>query len=274
MDNLTDETLQSLQILTEAGLAIKVVPGGTIPVLVRPDGTLIESLEKYIYNDHQPNPERVRGTVSVLDAPSFNEYFKLFADANSRIFADETKAAVIGVLDYHESQGKPRWGQHRVSLTLRQSVEWTRWTSLNGKKFTQIEFAEFIEANSPDIIKPASATMLECARDLSAKTDVDFGSAVTIANGSVKLKYSEQVKATFGSGEVTVPETFTIAIPIHIGSERVEILARLRYRINAGKLTFWYDLHRADVAARQAFIDNVAEIAGTLAVTIINGTPA
>ncbi len=143
----------------------------------------------------------------------------------------------------------------------------------NGKREAQMEFAEFIEDNAPDIVEPDSATMLEVARDLSAKTDVDFASAIRLQNGQVQFKYSEQIKGTYGSGNLDVPERFTISIPVHIGSERVGITARLRYRIASGKLTFWYDLLRADMIERNAFLAVRKAIGDTLGVTVINGAP-
>jgi uncharacterized protein YfdQ (DUF2303 family) len=157
---------------------------------------------------------------------------------------------------------------------LRHSEEWTRWKGNDGARTNQIDFAEFIEDNAPDIVTPDPATMLEVARDLSAKTEVDFGSAIRMQNGSVQFKYSEQVKGTFGAGNVEVPERFVIAIPVYVGSERVKITARLRYRINAGKLSFWYDLLRAEAVRRDAFLDVQKSIADTLGIRIINGVPA
>lgn len=117
-------------------------------------------------------------------------------------------------------------------------------------------------------------TMLEVARDMEGKTDVSFGSAIRQSNGSVRFNYSEETKATVGAGRIEVPEQFVISIPIHIGSARVSLTARLRYRINAGKLVLWYDLLRADVAEREGFAFIRESIETNLATTSISGSPA
>jgi uncharacterized protein YfdQ (DUF2303 family) len=270
---LTEKTLkEAIKIGQQIGEA-KNIAG--IAYTVIPNDCQIVSLEKYQHSDYANQPHRKKGTVAVLDAKSFIEYWMLFSDEHSRAFADETASKVVGVLDYHGiGENSPRWGQHRVALTLRDSEEWKRWTACNGKKLGQMEFAEFIEDNTPDITTPPAAEMLEVARTLHAKTDVDFSSAIRTSNGSVQLKYSEQVKGTYGSGNVDIPEQFRIFIPIFVGTARVGVTARLRYRLNSGKLTFWYDLLRADVERREAFLKVLEDIQEGVTTKIINGSPA
>jgi hypothetical protein len=112
------------------------------------------------------------------------------------------------------------------------------------------------------------------ARTLQAKTDVDFSSAVRLNNGQVQLKYTEQIKGTYGNGNVDIPEEFTIAIPVYVGTPRVTIRARLRYRLVSGKLSIWYDLLRPSEVERNAFIGVLDTIKDGLKVNVINGEPA
>jgi uncharacterized protein YfdQ (DUF2303 family) len=248
---------------------------GEFPFTILPNGYSIHSLEKFVFNEHNDAPERKNGNVAVLDVASFCEYYTLFSDENSRVFADETQGSFLAILDYHGARdGGPRWGKHRMAMSLRASEEWVVWSGKDAEKFNQMDFAEFIEDNAPDIITPNAATMLEVAKDLRAKTDVDFGSAIRTSNGSVQFKYSEQVKGTYGAGNIDVPEQFTISIPVHIGSERVSLTARLRYRLNAGKLVFWYNLLRASAVQREAFFIAHRTIADMLNITLINGNPS
>ncbi len=76
----------------------------------------------------------------------------------------------------------------------------------------------------------------------------------------MQLKYSETIKGTYGSGNVEVPERFTISIPVYLGCENISVTARLRYRLNSGKLTFWYDLLRAEAIEREAFLKTRSSI--------------
>ena len=247
-----------------------------IPYAIVPMDAKVEDLSRFLYNEHAERPPRKKGTVRVHDAEGFVEYWKLFGDEHSRAFADETKSTVVGILDYHtELGGPPRWGQHRVRLDLKHSEEWIRWMAHNGQKnkMTQLEFGEFIEDRQPDIVEPNAATMLELARSLTAKTEMDFSSAVRMNNGSVQFRYTEQVKGTFGAGNLEVPEKFVIAIPVYLGLPREHITVRLRYRVLEGKLTFWIDLLQVEAIEHQAFLAMRDRIQGGIPATIINGAP-
>lgn len=273
---LTDKSVKELVQLGRNAVGAQVPVTGALPFVVIPQDHKIQDLKDLVYNEYTPFPIRKEGTVKVFDAGSFCDYYTLFCDPNSRVFADETTGRILAVLDYHGagSDGGPRWGKHRIDLTLRDSTEWKRWTGSDGKKFSQLDFAEFIEDNAPDIIDPNGAAMLEVARDLQARTEADFGSAVRLQNGQVQFKYSETIRATVGAGQLEVPERFKVAIPVHIGGDRVGLTARLRYRISSGKLTFWFDLLRADAIKRDAFLAVRQSIGDSLAITVINGVPA
>ncbi len=275
---LTDTTVRELVELGRASGSPQLVAGGNSAYAVIPSTCKVEDLTRFIVNDNTERPVRKAGTIKVLDGPSFCEYHTLFADGDSRVFADETTGRFLAILDYHQTTEGPsntaRWCKHRLDLTLRASAEWTAWKAKDGKQLSQTDFAEFIEDNAPDIVTPDAATMREVAMDLSAKSDVDFGSAIRLQNGQVQFKYSEKIVGTFGNGQIEIPERFVISIPVHIGTERIEVTARLRYRINSGKLTFSYHLLRPDAIEREAFAATRSAISTALGIRIINGTPA
>ena len=274
-EQLTSATLKELIRLGAQTGDPKSIGG--VPFAVIPNDCKVEDLTKFLHNQYADKPHRKVGTVKVLDAASFIEYYTLFSDENSRVFADETKSTILAVLDYHGAgDGGPRWGQHRVQLDLRKSPEWGAWMGANGvaHKMNQMDFAEFVEDNAPDIVTPDSATMREMATTLQAKTDVDFASAIRTSSGAAQFKYTENVKGSYGSGNVDIPEQFIIRIPVYVGTERVALTARLRYRLLSGKLTIWYDLLRADQVERSAFMTTLGAIKDGLKTTIINGVPA
>jgi len=191
------------------------------------------------------------------------------------VFAFEPEIKVIAVLDYHgAAEGGPRWGQHRVTLMLRKSEEWIRWTNANNKHFDQAGFAEFLEQNAIDITTPDPAAMMDVARDLQATTEVEFGAGTRMQDGQVRFKYTETTKATVGAGQIQVPERFTLTLPVFIGGERVKMEALLRFRVKDCKLVIWYTLVRPEETIRSAFLAARNKIAETLKITIINGTPA
>lgn len=275
-EQISDKTIKELVRLGIIQGDAKEVGG--VPFTVVPNDCQVIDLSKYKFNDFAPTPHRKKANVAVLDAAGFVEYYTKFCDENSRVFADETRASVLGIIDYHGAgpEGSPRWCQHRVQLGLRKSPQWITWTGKNGNphRMGQSDFAEFIEDNSPDFKTPNAATMLEMARTLEAKVEVEFGSAIRTSNGQVQLTYNEQVKGVFGSGKIEIPEQFTICVPVFLSTAPLEVVARLRYRVNGGKVTFWYDLLRADHHERDAFLKSLTVIQEKLGVTIINGVPA
>lgn len=275
MDNLTDQAIQKIADMARSGMGPQMAPGANVPFVLVPLGYKAEVMPELIWNDHAPKPERIKGNVTVLDPGSFTQYYTLFNDPNSRVFADETTLKVLAVLDYHGAgEGSPRWGQHRLTLGLRQSEEWKIWAGHSNKQMTQQSFAEFLEQNSLDVTKPTPADMMEIASDLQATTEVEFGSGLRQQDGQVRFKYTEAVRATVGGGQVSVPERFTIQIPAFVGGERVPMDALLRFRVKEGKLTFWYTLVRPEEVIRNAFIEARNAIAKDLGITIINGVPA
>ncbi len=269
---------ESIQTLIDTGKTLAVpqtvqkFEGGNVPYYMSATGP--KACPELLYNEHAERPERIKQNVSVLDPASFCEYFGLFRDANSRIFAFEPEVKVIGVLDYHEGIGAARWGQHRLTLTLRHSPEWLRWNGMNNKQFTQQQFAEFLEQNAIDIMDPTPATMMEVARDLQATTEVEFGGGIRMNDGQVRFKYTETTKSSVGASQLAVPEQFTLSLPVFVGGDRAEMGALLRFRVKEGKLVIWYTLVRPEEVIRLAFLSARDEIAAALELTIINGNPA
>jgi uncharacterized protein YfdQ (DUF2303 family) len=272
---LNKQTLDAIVQLGRSTGDPKIIQHGNIPFAVIPADCKLESLEKYVFNSHASAPERIKADVSVLDPESFVKYYTLFSDPNSRVFANEPEIKVIAVLDYHASgEGSPRWGQHRLTLNLRFSEQWTVWKKFSGASQTQAQFAEFLEQNSIDIVKPSPADMMEVARDLQATTEVEFGAGVRMQDGQVRFKYAETTKATVGAGQVDVPEQFTISLPVFIGGALIQMQALLRFRVKEGKLVIWYTLVRPEEVMRQAFLNARNQIAEELKVSIINGAPS
>jgi uncharacterized protein YfdQ (DUF2303 family) len=249
---------------------------GTHEYVMVPEGFHLESLESYVYNKHRTTPERIKQNISVLDPDSFVNYYNLFGNENSRVFADERNISVAAVLDYHGAkEGHPQWGEHHLKLTLQKSPEWTLWTDKNNKKFSQQEFGEFLEQHSLDISDPAPARMVEVARDLEATTSAEFGSGLRMADGQVRFKYTETTNARVGNqgcGDIQIPEEFTLFIPVFVGGAPVELKALLRFRVPEGKLSFWFTLIRPESVMRDAFIAARNAIASSLGITILNGT--
>lgn len=269
-ETFSDKTVQSLIELgrqTAGPSTVQMMDGIPVPFIIN-EGA-VTALPELKFNKHAERPQRIDASVRVFDPASFAEYYRKFCDDASRVFADEAKRSVVAVLDYHEKQ--PRWGSHKLTLELRHSEEWITWAGRNNKQMTQQEFSEFLEQNSMDISDPNPASIVEIARDLQGTTEVEFGSGLRMQDGQVRFKYTEQTKTTVGASQITVPESFTLSIPVFIGASAGRIKALLRHRVKEGKLTFWFTMIRPEQYIRDAFTEARNLIASDLEITILNG---
>jgi hypothetical protein len=90
-----------------------------------------------------------------------------------------------------------------------------------------------------------------------------------------EVHFNEVVKGTAGPAhDVEIPEKFTVSIPVYIGSPKVDLTARLRYRLASGKLTLWYDLYRAAAVERAPFASVRDIVAAATETVVLNGVPA
>lgn len=276
--------------------APNMAEGLEIPYAIVPAGCQVSSLlaQKYPYGLPPRKPDHIKTTVSLTNAASFCAYVKLYADAHTRIFGNPEEFSFRAVLDYHGASNTPNlipdgsgtpapttpstlsaeFMDHNAIFNLRKSEQWNVWIARNEKEIPQVEFAEFIEDNCADIVDPKSAIMLQIARELTAHMDVNFASKVTPKNGTTQFAYTEVL--TTGqpgqSGNMEVPDKFTILIPIFYGEQLVTVEARLRFRINSGKLKFIFKLYRPAELLSDAFNLASARIRQDLDMDILLGS--
>ncbi len=262
---------------------------GNLDVLITRDAE-VKSLERFA-----DNPRRKRARVSLYEAASFIDYVNRHKlPGRTTLFgkATELGGSFGAVIDYHAEEPKaaavtttatassssaapadaaapvlvsvaigdaaPAWGEHNAELTLQTTPEWQRWIGHNGKLLAQETFAEFIEDNLSDIVRPDAASILEMAQGLQGKKNVSFKSGKNLRDGSIQLEYVEAIEvqgaATRRDDNFKLPDKFTLGIVPFVGANGVEIEARLRFRIgNDGKLSFAYILNRPFKLIEEAF---------------------
>ncbi len=87
--------------------------------------------------------------------------------------------------------------------------------------------------------------MLEIALSMQAKTKVAFEKATRLDNGQVHFVYREEIDGKAGAnGQFKIPEKFIIGLKLFEGGSHYQLDAKLRYRINNGALSIWYELIR------------------------------
>lgn len=218
---------------------------------VIPEGFKVTDLEQFHHR-----PRRVRQKVDFLKLESLLAYLKDMApdEAELSIYVNKN-GFVNAVLDGHDDTD-PGWCDHRAVFTPEETPEWKAWKAGNGRWISQLEFATFIEERAEDIVEPSAAEMLEVARNLSAKRNVEFQSKVDLTNGDVQFKYETTTGANRETGQIMVPETFTIGVRPFYGFEGYQVTLRLMYRIDNAKLTFTYKILQLETVREKA----VAEV--------------
>lgn len=229
-----------------------------------------------VYLERQPEqkPDYIKAHPKFDDAGSLIAYFNRFKDGNSTLFASIDAVQVVAVLDHHIAGEKPEagWNSHRATFTAKHSEEWKVWAGMHGKQMNQAQFAQFIEDNTIDIVRPDGATMLEVALSIEASKAGSFKSARRLDNGSISFGYVEEVSATAGrGGSLEIPKDFDVQLRPFLGCEKHRVTARLRYRIDDGQLRLWYELVRHEDVKRAAFDAIVAKIKDETATPILLG---
>jgi uncharacterized protein YfdQ (DUF2303 family) len=226
-----------------------------IPVFVIPNDMKVVELNELI-EKQLPRPYTLKQNVELLTEESFIEYFKRYATESSTIFVDDQTSTFTAVLDYHDSPTEPAFKRHIATYKCPQTKEWSSWIKHNNDKFSQEDFALFIEDNLKEIVEPNGADMMQIAATLKAKNNVDFSSGIRLDNGEVQFSYTEKITGLAGvQGQLEIPEKIKLIIAPFLKGPAYNIEARFRYRVAQGGLTLWYSLIRPYACVDDAFSD-------------------
>lgn len=247
-------------------------PGGYYVVATRDGGVRQVDLTGDQWRDA---PKRKAGTTVVRDVDSFAAYWEKHADDHSEIYADRDRLALTAVLDAHEAES-PRWGGHRLVLQLKHSDAFADWAHSSGQLRSQDVFADFIEDNRSAVVDPPAADLLELAQNFQATTKASFKGGVRLQSGERQLSYVEEVEASAGKrGDMVIPDHFTIGVLVFEGAEAPDVItARLRYRIEDGRLRIGYILDQLGDVVAGAFESVVHAVDTRVTVPILRGQPA
>lgn len=282
--HLDRSTIDKIGDLTIAAAAIR--QQGDACFAIVPDGYQAKNITAEV-EAAALKPRRKTGTVHLSDVSSFVTYTTQQGDpASTYIYADLDSRSLIAILNDHEIGAGETISDiagrrdHRAVYVAEYSREFATWLANSGKQMEQEAFAIFLEDNIADIAPPAAGSnepsgdqLLAVALTLQAKTEVDFKSSKRLDNGQVQLVYSEQTTATAGAdNSLTIPREFAIGLRLFKHGEGFKIRARLKYRLGAGKLKFWYELDRPQNAVETAF-QNYVDSAIASGFTVLMGKP-
>ena len=218
-------------------------------------------------------PPHITQRLVVDDADSLTAYANRFSDERSVIIADLESLTILAVLDWHSSNRDVSAFasgpcSHRAALKLRSSEEFTRWAAMENNLHGQMEFAEFLDENSTDIVDPDPAVMIEIARDLEATQGVAFKAGTRLQTGERSFRYETE---THVKGDLVVPQRFRLAIPLFFGEEPTEIEASFRFRPNPDGLKLGFVWRRVEYVRQAKFREIAYRVAEATGLPVFQG---
>lgn len=221
-----------------------------------------------------PAPSRVNVLATLSNIGSFIDYVKRHAVSNSVVWCEFNpqtyKLRFAAVLDEIGAASTPAWRDHWAVYEPSTSAEWQVWTSNDGPKQIkdQVSFAEFLERNGDDITTqagyPTCLEMMKMATEFEANSEKMIRSVVRLQGGGVRIDYVNDDDAQT-LGNMKMFERFQIGIPVFWSCAAFRIDARLKYRHNSGKVSFWYELIRSDRAHETAAKDLIEQVRSNIA---------
>lgn len=242
------------QVLPEAKLIHQLdtsVPGLSIAHAAVPKSSELKEIRLDL-EKHLPHPRRTQAVAAFADAASFLAYVKRHATEASAVwclFNPQTFALRFHAVFDEHTKTAAGWRAHRASFEPDLSVEWKAWKGNDRQPFAQVAFAEWIQEHEDDIAvatgMPTSLQMLEMATNFVMNEDRALKSAVRLQSGGARLTYiADPDKGTTEAMQLF--ERFSLGIPVFHGGAAWSLGARLKYRNAAGRLSFSYELIRAD----------------------------
>ncbi len=265
MAQLTDDVVNRLLATGKAAGAPVDLPNDEKGVIV-PDGYQIHT-----YQDKYKLPPRIIAQNIFSKLESFIEYVKGYRLPATTIFGAFDNNTITAYLDYH-AKDVVAAVKHTASYAIQKSTEWIKWTEINGKQLSQLDFAEFLEENGYNVVEPDGATLLEIVSNLQAKTEVTFQSSIRLANGTAKVAYQEDQTSKAGAtGSFDIPTKIKLILPVYRYGANYPLEAFLRVRIDRGKAVFVVKLDNHQRVILQAFTDVCNEVTNQLGLTVLEG---
>lgn len=247
-----------------------------VPVAIVPNGFSVHTLDKAIAfaDNRAERPRAIIGVSDHTELDSFLAHIEAFKNADSAVWADITGPSVTAIYNYH-ARGKPAWGDHRANYSCPKSDEWSIWTAHSERRMSQDAFSDFIEERFDDITSPkdgedgaTAVDVLEMARNLAIHTKGRFERKIDKVTGENSMVCKEEHSET----STKIPRRFFIAIPVFENGVKYRVEARMRFRMQDGRPSFGFSLHRVPEILRDAFKEICESVRSVTGLPVYAGT--
>lgn len=277
--------------------------------LVLPKHMQVHSI-KNLLEEYRGRPDRRKGWATAESIASLIELANRSKDEDSIVFASEGPSyeelvrgivnvpRVLAILNYNQRGGetladaKARFGDHVVEYQCALSDEWQAWSKSDGQEMNQGSIAAFLEDRLMDLADASyftgptwdallprmKATIADPARIIEVAQGIEIHSAETVLehvklpSGETKIQWQTEHKTASGA-PVEVPGFFGVRVPVFRYGEAVSVLVRLRYRINNGRVVWYYQMYRRSETQREAFRAVCDQVAKGTSLPLVLGRP-
>ncbi len=284
--------------VVEQGAKHEVIEGvPDVVIIPSPQGGKELRDLREILDKRLERPRRASGTSSHTTLDSIIAHANRQKIDRSVIFASDDPARPFLVVVYNYDDKPVSTGEradyrdHRAHYAFPLSEEWQAWARASGDKWlSQADFAELLEARILDVLDPAAlpmqsketaaklglslatqAALMTCAKGISINASTSVTQTANLSTGEVELTFAEKHEGK-GGAHVVVPSAFALGLPVFRGGAPYVVLARLRYRLNGGQITWGVRLHRADLSFRDAFTQACERAAKETALPLFYGS--
>lgn len=266
-----------------------------IDVVALPRGKELHSLKKF-RDEAALVPDRLKGTAKLTTLKSFIEHVQRFSEPlGSVIFADAVSRPpkMVAVLDYHFTEAKPRFGQHRAVYEFPTSEQFLAWRAMiESKEIGQEAFARFLEDRILDVKHPSEAKeksaklaedlgitlatpqqLLTVSQGLSIRVGRKLVNKPNLATGESTFIFEESHEDPDTNGPVKVPKGFLIEIPVFRSGAVYQLVVRLRYRAPNQQVVWSLQVPRFEASWEDAVNEACKEAKETTGLPLYFGTP-
>lgn len=264
-----------------------------IPVaLRRGENPSVDSVHQLL-EEFRLFPKRKEGIAQAQTFDAFCELVNRHKTGNSAIFADAAwqKPSFTAVIDYHEAinGGRADFGRHRVRYDFPLSEEWQAWIGQNGTTMTQQDFAWFLEDRVAELSAPTDAEkaqlehqfqttvatpaqVVELSRGLTVAVAASVKAHTTLQTGEGSIQFDETHNDGAGQ-KLKVPGIFMLNIAPFFMGETIRVPVRLRYRVREGKVLWFYQIYRPDLAITEHVRHTLADARERTGLPTYEGKP-
>ena len=107
---------------------------------------------------------------------------------------------------------------------------------------------------------------------MKVHADSKVSQLVNLSSGEGRMSFSEEHKDDAGA-PITIPNLFLIVIPIFYNGRPYRVPVRLRYRLHAGAVKWWFEIYRIDRAFDAAFNGIKEEVERDTTLPVFLGSP-